>query len=88
MNLDPIEVAFKNDKINRAFQRYTMHPKEKYTRPQTSNQEIGWYSRPLMDNKKWERPISSTHITNYVSEYYKLKKVNPFKLPVSTIRMK
>lgn len=62
-----------------------MTPKQKYTRPQTSNQEIGWYSRPLMDNSKWDKPIASTQITHYVSEYNKLYHKNPFHLKPSRI---
>ena len=62
-----------------------MTPKEKYSRPQTANQEIGWYSRPLMENKKWNKPIYSTPITHYVSDYNKLKHTNPFHVPPSRL---
>lgn len=62
-----------------------MTPKEKYTRPQTANQEIGWYSRPLMDHKKWNQPLKNTEITNYVSDYNKSKHINPFKILPSRI---
>lgn len=65
-----------------------MPPKEKYKRPQTANQEIGWYNRPLHNNKKWDRPVSSTPITQYVSDYHKLKHINPFKLPTTSIKLK
>ncbi len=74
--------------FHETFKQHQMTPKEKYTRPQTANQEIGWYSRPLLNNQKWYRPISSTPITQYVSDYDKMKHINPFKLPVSRIKMK
>ncbi len=85
VNLNPIEVAFTKEKFTQPFQKYTKTPKEKYTRPQTANQEIGWYSRPLIDNSKWDKPIMSTQITHYVSDYSKLKKVNPFSIKPSRI---
>lgn len=88
VNIDPIEVAFINEKYENIFKNHINPPKQKYNRPQTANQEIGWYSQPLMNNQKWNRPVSSTPITQYVSDYDKLKHINPFKLPVSRIKMK
>jgi hypothetical protein len=38
-----------------------------------------------MDNSKWNRPVSSTAITTYVSDYNKMNHINPFKLKVSRI---
>lgn len=87
-NLNPIDQAFTKEKFSETFKKHTMVPKEKYVRPQTANQEIGWYSRPLLDNRKWNRPVSSTPITQYVSDYQKLKGINPFSLPVSRISLK
>lgn len=87
-SLNPVDIAFSNEKFKETFKLHRMQPKEKYSRPQTANQEIGWYNRPLLDNRKWDRPISSTFITKYVSDYDKLKHINPFKLPVSRLPMK
>lgn len=45
----------------------------------TSNQEIGWYSNPLVpSNKNWQFNRQKTPITGFADEYFTLKKVNPF----------
>ncbi len=66
---------------------HTQTPKERYKRPQTANQEIGWYSRPLMDNSKWDKQLSSTQISNYVSDYQKMSSKNPFTIKPSRLPM-
>lgn len=63
-------------------------PKDKYEYPITSAQEIGWYSKPLVNNSKWERPLSSTPISQYADNYYVTMKINPFKIASSTIKLK
>ena len=88
VNLDPLDIAFTKNKIHNIFKQHQQTPKEKYKRPQTANQEIGWYTRPLLDNRKWNRPVTATPITKYVSDYDRLKHINPFKLPVSKFSMK
>lgn len=88
VNINPIDIAFSNTKFHETFRKHHMAPKEKYNRPQTANQEIGWYNRPLLNNAKWNRPVTSTPITQYVSDYAKFKHINPFKLPVSSIKLK
>jgi hypothetical protein len=64
-----------------------MTPKELYERPMTSNQEIGWFSKPLVDNSRWDRSIKGSGITKYASDYQAMKKINPFKIPPSRIKM-
>ena len=63
-------------------------PKDKYDFPMTSAQEIGWFSKPLVNNSKWNHPVSSTPISDYVNNYYITNKINPFKLKSSSIKMK
>ena len=53
------------NKINSAITACEQVPKEKYDYPITSAQEIGWYSKPLVDNSKWNYPVSSTPISQY-----------------------
>ena len=58
-----------------------------YDYPQTANQEIGWFAKPLANNSKWNKPVKSSHITGYVSNYYGLYKINPFKLKGGSLKM-
>lgn len=45
----------------------------------TSNQEIGWYSNPLVpQNKNWQFNRQKSAITDFADEYFTLTKVNPF----------
>lgn len=80
LNRNPISDAFALNKINSIITSGHQIPKEKYPFPQTSAQEIGWYSKPLMDNKRWNYPVSSTPISQYADNYYITMKINPFKV--------
>lgn len=40
--------AFMKDRISKSIAKHSQTPKEKYDMPLTSNQEIGWYSKPLV----------------------------------------
>lgn len=40
--------AFMKDRISKSIAKHSQTPKEKYEMPMTSNQEIGWYSKPLV----------------------------------------
>lgn len=79
---DPIEEAFSSEYIKRAISRDTMTPGEKYRGPQTSNQEIGWYSFAS------KRPTSayinpgknSCNETIFAEEYLKTVGKSPFKV--------
>ena len=88
LNKDPIKDAFVKEKIHKAIISNQQIPKDKYEYPMTSAQEIGWYSKPLVDNSKWHHPVSSTPISDYVNNYYITMGINPFKLPSSTLKMK
>lgn len=85
LKLNPIEYAFNKENFQQTFKKHTQTPKERFTRPQTANQEIGWYSRPLMNNSKWDKHLKSTHISNYVCEYSQLKGINPFSIKPSRL---
>jgi len=88
INKDPISIAFYNDKISKTLQNHTKTPKQLFDYPMTSNQEIGWYSKPLVDNSRWNKSLRTSAITMYASDYQAMKKINPFKIPPSRIRMK
>lgn len=46
------EEAFSNEKLEKTLKLITLVPKQKYTIPQTSNQEIGWFSNQLVRKRK------------------------------------
>ena len=46
------EEAFSNEKLEKTLKLITLVPKQKYTIPQTSNQEIGWFSNQLVNKRK------------------------------------
>ena len=88
LNKDPINDAFVKDRIMKQIIANQQIPKDKYDYPVTSAQEIGWYSKPLVNNKRWDHPVSSTPISDYVNNYYITMKINPFKLKSSSLKMK
>lgn len=78
---DVVDRAFKLDAMRRKIQSAGLQPRQKYSAPQTSNQEIGWYTNPLVQqNEKWMHGRKTNHITEYADSYLSLKKVNPFKV--------
>ena len=88
LNKDPINDAFVKDRIMKSIIANQQIPKDKYDYPVTSAQEIGWYSKPLVNNSRWNHPVSNTPITEYVNNYFITMKINPFKLPTSSLKMK
>ena len=88
LNKDPINDAFVKDRIMKSIIANQQIPKDKYDYPATSAQEIGWYSKPLVNNSRWNHPVSNTPITEYVNNYFITMKINPFKLPTSSLKMK
>ena len=95
INKDPISINFNNlgnafysEKISKSLRQHHMTPKELYDYPLTSNQEIGWYTKPLVDNSRWNHSVNGSAVTKYASDYQALKKMNPFKIPPSSIKMK
>ena len=88
LNKDPINDAFVKDRIMKSIIANQQIPKDKYDYPVTSAQEIGWYSKPLVNNSRWNHPVSNTPISEYVNNYYITMKINPFKLPTSSLKMK
>jgi hypothetical protein len=64
-----------------------MTPKELFDYPMTANQEIGWYTKPLVNNSRWDKSMKGSAITKYASDYQSLKKMNPFKIAPSRIKM-
>lgn len=88
LNSDPITDAFVREKIRKAITSNQQIPKDKFEYPVTSAQEIGWYSKPLVDNSRWNHGCHNTPISHYVDSYYVTMKINPFKLKSSTLKMK
>mmetsp|Transcript_11853 Transcript_11853/g.23691 ORF Transcript_11853/g.23691 Transcript_11853/m.23691 type:complete len:149 (+) Transcript_11853:50-496(+) len=52
-------------------------PTEKYSEPATSSQEVGWYSKTLMDGRK-KFGVSNCEITSYANAYCQAMGRNPF----------
>lgn len=88
LNKNPISEAFAKDRISKLITQNHQIPKDKYEYPITSAMEIGWYSKPLVDNSKWNKPVSSTPISQYVDNYFVTMKINPFKMPTSSFKLK
>jgi hypothetical protein len=88
LNKDPINDAFVKDRIMKVIISNQQIPKDKYEYPITSSQEIGWYSQPLVDNSRWNYPVSATPISKYVDNYFITMHINPFKMPTSSIKLK
>jgi hypothetical protein len=70
-----------NDK--EAFQKFAeakQGPQEKYHWAQTEAQEVGWSTRPLMENpKEFFFPNGTCDITDYANTYVKSNNVGPFQ---------
>ncbi|CDW74070.1 UNKNOWN [Stylonychia lemnae] len=79
LNDDVVDRAFRIDAMRRQIQSAGLQPRQKYPHAMTSNQEIGWYSNPLVpQNKAWQFNRLTTPITDYAEDYLSMKKVNPF----------
>lgn len=79
LNDDVVDRAFRLDAMRRKIQSAGLQPRQKYPYAMTANQEIGWYSNPLVpQNKSWQFNRQKTAITSFADEYVTLKKINPF----------
>ena len=88
LNNEPISETFIKDRIMKSILSLQQIPKDKYQFPVTSAQEIGWYSRPLIDNSMWDHHSKTSPITDYVNNYFIVMKINPYKLKNSSLKMK
>ena len=88
LNRDPVKDAFIHDRISKIIKQNQQIPKDKYEYPITSSQEIGCYSQPLVDNSRWNYPVSATPISKYVDNYFITMHINPFKMATSSIKLK
>ncbi|XP_053325347.1 protein FAM183A [Spea bombifrons] len=54
-----------------------LEPTKKYTEPQTTSQEIGWITKPLIDNNRADRRLNhyrqNSEITRYMEAAWRLK---------------
>ena len=58
-----------------------MLPRQKFRLPQTTNQDFGWFTEPLVKpSERWDHRLKKDPLTGYASQYVKLKDVNPFKV--------
>jgi len=60
-------------------------PTQRYDMPQTSNQEIGWYHKPMAKSAQgrelFTHPRGSCDVTAYASEYYAMTGTTPYSRP-------
>lgn len=56
--------------------RANLEPTKKYKGPQTTSQEIGWITTPLIENDKSDRRLNYnrnlTEISAYAEEYFRM----------------
>jgi hypothetical protein len=79
---DPIEEAFSSEYIRKAIRKERLTPTEKFRGPQTSSQEVGWYSFA------YKRPSSAHSTSNkvmcnetvFAEEYLRTVGRSPFKV--------
>ena len=78
---DPTEEAFSSDFLVRTVTRGSMAPNLKHSSPQTTSQEIGWISCPVLPRvqSRWShRAKNSCFETFFAEEYIKYKGINPY----------
>lgn len=78
---DPTEEAFSSDFLARTVTRGSMAPNLKYHSPQTTAQEIGWISSPVLPRvqSRWSHRGKNTCFeTFFAEEYIKFKGMNPY----------
>mmetsp|Transcript_41932 Transcript_41932/g.102827 ORF Transcript_41932/g.102827 Transcript_41932/m.102827 type:complete len:147 (+) Transcript_41932:105-545(+) len=83
-NVDPARIGAKIEadpemiaELDNILKETKKVPTEKYEEPMTTSQEIGWYSKPLMPNRK-KLGIKSCEITEYANAYSMAMGRNPF----------
>nr|XP_056701272.1 cilia- and flagella-associated protein 144 [Euleptes europaea] len=66
-----------DDKFLKLIHHAALEPTKKYKEPQTTTQEIGWFSTPLISTDRSDRrlnfPSRSTEITKYMAAMWRLK---------------
>ncbi|XDV36351.1 hypothetical protein PO909_006146 [Leuciscus waleckii] len=74
-NTPPKEGEEEDPAVLLAVQRARMEPEKKYPKPQTSSQEIGWISTPLLASDCGDRRFNfsrqNTDITSYMEAVWK-----------------
>ena len=88
LNKELINDAFVKVRIMKKIIVNQQIPKDKYDYPMTSVQQIEWFSKPLINNSKWNHPVSSIPISDYVNNYYITIKINLFKLKSLSLKIK
>eukprot|EP00284_Hemiselmis_tepida_P005549 CAMPEP_0174924874 /NCGR_PEP_ID=MMETSP1355-20121228/7540_1 /TAXON_ID=464990 /ORGANISM="Hemiselmis tepida, Strain CCMP443" /LENGTH=144 /DNA_ID=CAMNT_0016170729 /DNA_START=56 /DNA_END=490 /DNA_ORIENTATION=+ len=83
-NVDPARIGHKTEadpemiaELDNILKDTKKVPTEKYAEPMTTSQQIGWYSKPLMRERK-KLGISSCEITQYANDYSMAMGRNPF----------
>ncbi|XP_075037820.1 cilia- and flagella-associated protein 144 [Mixophyes fleayi] len=66
-----------DDNFLKVIHHNALEPTKKYTEPQTTSQEIGWISQPLISIDKTDRRLHhhrlNTEITTYMESAWRLK---------------
>ncbi|XP_066480465.1 cilia- and flagella-associated protein 144 [Tiliqua scincoides] len=72
-----------DDKFLKLIHHAALEPPKKYTEPQTTSQEIGWFSTPLVSiNRNDPRlyfPCRNSEITKYMAAMWRLKEMSKDK---------
>ncbi len=78
---DPVQEAFSNNKVYKSLHTHFQTPKKKFSIPQTTNQDLGWFSNPLnrTNQRLNQHQVKNCEITKYAESYYSMTKTNPFQ---------
>uniref|UniRef100_A0A7S0MTP8 Protein FAM183A n=1 Tax=Cryptomonas curvata TaxID=233186 RepID=A0A7S0MTP8_9CRYP len=83
-NVDPARMGYKVSadpeivaELDTVLKETKRFPKEKYPEPITSSHEIGWYSRPLMPNRK-KFAVKNCEVTVYANDYITMMGRSPY----------
>ena len=84
-NVDPARLGQKVEasaemfaELDAILKETTKIPTEKYSEPITSSQEIGWWSVPLMPDRK-RQGTKACEITKFADDYAQAMGRNPFQ---------
>lgn len=78
---DPVLESVSTSNISKTLRSTAMVPRQKSARPQTANQEIGWFCQPYNVYQQRENfKVTSDPITKWNGSYCVDHKINPFKV--------
>lgn len=78
---DPVLESVSTSNISKTLKSTALVPRQKSARPQTANQEIGWFCQPYNVYPQRENfKVTSDPITKWNGSYCVDHKINPFKV--------